>query len=249
MKKFFLSLAIIILAAVINETAWAQAQTPPSATISPEKSGKLIVYYSGEKSGSEIYAVTKQEGNVVLFDTSQFQLSGINILIRLKLVMDSTLSAINLNIDGKTLGSPYQIKTDFADGKAMIEVHGGPDTTYEVPVHKDALILPNGIFYPYTFLIQRYDLDKGGTQQFYAYTSPQEIDMKVDYKGKEKVDFNDNTMELKKFFVNVSGTVGVYIWASNEGEVYKISVPIQGLEVYKEGYEPSGTKSEADTLK
>jgi hypothetical protein len=248
MKNYFLSMIMIILATTLTESVWAQAESTSLEMIRPEKSGKLIVYYGGEKSGSETYTVTKQEGNVVLFDTSQFEVSGISILIRLKLVMDSTLSAINLNIDGKTLGSPYQIRTDFTDGKAVIEVSGGPDTTYEVPVHKDALILPNGIYYPYTFLIQRYDLGKGGTQQFYAYTSPQEIDLKVDYKGKEQVDLADSSIELRKFFVNVSGMVGVYVWANDEGEVYKISVPVQELEVYKEGYEPAKAKSEVDTL-
>ncbi|MFH1335456.1 MAG: hypothetical protein ABII96_02975 [Candidatus Zixiibacteriota bacterium] len=249
MKRYFLILLMILLTAALTESVWAQADSSSIGMIPQGKSGKLIVYYGGEESGSEIYSVTKQEGNVVLFDTSQFQVSGISILIKLQLVMDTTLSAINLNINGSAPGGPYQIKTEFTNGKAVNHISGGLDTTYEVPVHKDALILPNGIFYPYTFLVQRYDLDKGGTQQFYAYTSPMEIDLKVEDKGKEKVDFDTSSVELRQFFVNVAGMVGVYVWANDDGEIYKISIPMQGIEVYKEGYEPGKTKSESDTIR
>jgi hypothetical protein len=249
MKRYFLILVMILLTASLTESAWAQADSSSHEMTLQEKNGKLTVYYGGEESGSEIYSVIKEEGNVVLFDTSEFQVSGISILIKLKLVMDTTLSAINLNINGSAPGGPYQIMTEFTDGKAVNHISGGPDTTYEVPVHKDALILPNGIFYPYTFLVQRYDLDKGGTQQFYAYTSPMEIDLKVEDKGKEKVDFDTSSVELRHFFVNVAGMVGVYVWASDDGEVYKISIPMQGIEVYKEGYEPEKTKSESDTIR
>lgn len=231
MKKCFLILIMLILAAAQTDSAWAQANAPSPVMIPQEKSGKLIVYYGGEESGSEIYSVTKQEGNVVLFDTSQFQVSGISILIKLKLVMDSTLSAINLNINGNAPGGPFQIRTEFADGKAINHISGGLDTTYEVPVHKDALILPNGIFYPYAILVQRYDLDKGGTQQFYAYTAPMEVDLKVEDKGKEMVDFSTSSVELRQFFVNVAGMVGVYVWANDDGEVYKISIPTQGRSI------------------
>jgi len=250
MKKHFLTLSMILLAAaVLAESAWAQAKTPSPEMVPQEKKGKLIVYYGGEESGSEIYSVTKSGENVVLFDTSDFQVSGISILIKLKLVMDTTLSAVNLNINGSAPGGPYQIKTEFRDGRAVNNISGGLDTTYEVPVHKDALILPNGIFYPYTFLVQRYDLDKGGTQQFFAYIAPMEVELKVEDKGKELVDFDTSSVELRQFFVNVAGMVGVYVWVNDDGEVYKISTPMQGIEVYKEGYEPGKTKSEADTIR
>jgi hypothetical protein len=250
MKSLISILSLILVAtAALTESVGAQATTPPPGMVTQEQNGKWIVYYSGERSGSEIYSVTKQEGNVVLFDTSEFQVSGISVLINLQLIMDTTLSALNLNINGRVFGGSYQIKTEFTDGKALNHISGGMDTTYEVPVHKDALILPNGIFYPYTFLIDRYDLDKDGTQLFYAYTVPTEIEFKVEDKGKEKVDFDTSSVELRQYFVNVSGMVGVYIWANDEGEVYKISIPMQGMEVYKEGYEPLKTKSEADTLR
>ena len=249
MKRYFLIMAMILLSASPIESAWAQADSSSMGVIPVEKSGKLIVYYGGEESGAEIYSVTKQEGNVVLVDTSRFQVSGISILIKMKLIMDSTLSAISLDINGSAPGGPYQIKTEFADGKAINHLSDGRDTTYEVSVHKDALILPNGIFYPYTFLVQRYDLEKGGTQQFFAYTSPMEIDLKVEDKGKESVDFDTTSVELRQFFINVAGMVGVYVWANNDGKVYKISIPMQRMEVYREGYGPGKPKPETDTLR
>ncbi len=249
MKKIFLVTSIIVLF-LTELTGLLLAQTSDSSpvTIPKEKTGKLIVYYGGEESGSEVYSVSKQEGKITFSDSSEFSVSGLSIRINLNLLMDTTFCAKSLHIKGRAPGGPYQINTEFVDGKAINHISGGLDTTYEVSVHKDAVILPNGIFYPYTFLVQKYDFEKGGTQEFFAYTAPMEINVKVEDKGKETVNFAASSVELKQFFVNIAGMVGVYVWANDAGEVYKISIPMQGMEVYKEGYEPGAAEAEVDTL-
>ena len=60
----------------------------------------------------------------------------------------------------------------------------------------------------------------------------------ADDKGKEEVNFTTSSLELRKLFVNIEGMVGAYIWANDEGEIYKITIPSQGIEVYKDGYKP-----------
>ena len=249
MKRFHLIISIVALF-ICAQISSSLAQTVDShqGKVTQEKTGKLIVYYGGEESGSEVYSISRQKDQIILSDSSQFSVSGLSILINLKLVMDTTLVAINLNINGKAPGGPYQINTEFKDGEAKSHIRGGMDTTSEVPVHQDVLIIPNGIFYPYTFLFQKYDFQKGGTQEFFAYTGPMEVSLKVDDKGKEEVNFTTSSLELRKLFVNIEGMVGAYIWANDEGEIYKITIPSQGIEVYKDGYKPGPVKTEADTL-
>ena len=249
MKRYFVIMSIIgLFWAQLTGISPAQTSNPLPVFTPEEKSGKLIIYYGGAESGSEVYSVTKADGKITLSDSSQFSVSGLEILINLKLAMDTAFCAKSLDIKGKAPGGPYQINTEFVGGKAINHISGGMDTTYEVPVHKDALILPNGIFYPYTFLVQRYDFQKGGTQEFFAYTAPMEISIKAEDKGKETVNFATSSVELRQLFLNIAGMVGAYVWANDGGEIFKMSIPMQGIEVYKDGYEPGAAKTEADTL-
>ncbi|MGB8658489.1 MAG: alpha/beta fold hydrolase [Candidatus Zixiibacteriota bacterium] len=213
------------------------------------RSGKFIIYAGEKESGSETWSVSESEGKIKLSDRSAFQVMGQDIIVKLDVLMDSTLGASELNVSGKAPAGEYRVNTKFTEGKAISHLSGIQDTTLETQVHKDVLILPNGVFFPYTFLVQRYDLKEGGTQEFFAYVVPVEISIKVDYKGEEKVSFADAELELKKFFVNLGGQVGVYVWANDAGEVVSLSIPMQGIEVFKEGYKPASAKAEADTLK
>jgi hypothetical protein len=250
MKRHYLIISIMALTiSALISPSLAQTTTSLQGKTPVEKAGKLIVYYAGEESGSEVYSISGQKDKIILSDSSQFSVSGLSIMINLKLVMDTALNAINLNINGLAPGGPYQINTEFKDGKAKSHIRGGMDTTSEVPVHQDVLIVPNGIFYPYTFLVLKYDFQKGGTQEFFAYTGPMEVSLKVDDKGKEEVNFTTASLELRKLFVNIAGMVGAYIWANEEGEIYKIAILSQGIEVYKDGYKPGAAKTDIDTLK
>jgi fermentation-respiration switch protein FrsA (DUF1100 family) len=240
MKKYFLILLVSVL-------YLASGQTQPVAQMN-EKSGKFIIYSGEKESGTEVWSTSKSEGKIKLTDRAEFSVVGLNILVNLTLWMDSSLSALELSMDGKAPGGEYKVNTRFVNGKAINQLSGPQDTTVEAPVHKDALILPNGVFFPYTFLVQKYDLQKGGTQEFFAYVVPVEISIKVDDKGKDTVNFADSELELRRFFVNLSGEVGVYVWANDDGEVLKLSIPMQGIDVFKEGYRPEGAKVEIDTL-
>ena len=249
MKRYCLIISIMALTVfALISPSLAQTITSLQGKIPVEKTGKLIVYYAGEESGSEVYSLSGQKDRITLSDSSQFSVSGLSIMINLKLVMDTAFNAINLEINGKAPGGPYQIDTEFKDGKAVSHIRGGMDTTLEVQIKRDAVIIPNGIFYPYTFLVQKYDFQKGGTQEFSAYTGPMEVSLKVEDKGKEVVNFSAASVELRKLFVNIAGMVGAYLWANDDGELYKMTIPMQGIEVYKDGYRPGVAKTDVDTL-
>jgi alpha/beta superfamily hydrolase len=240
MKKYFLIFLILVLCPASGQTQ--------SAAQMAEKSGKFIIYSGEKESGAEVWSISKSEEKIKLTDRAEFSVIGQNILVNLSLWMDTTSRALNLNMEGKSPGGEFKVNTEFLEGKALSQMSGPQDTTIEVPVHNDALILPNGVFFPYTFLVQRYDFQTGGTQQFFAYTVPVEISIKAEDKGKEMVKFADSEVELRKLFVNLGGMVGVYVWSNDDGEVIKLSIPMQGIEVFKEGYRPEGAKVEVDTL-
>ena len=241
MKRYF---SIILILALVLLGGWTQ-----SFAQAEEKSGKFVIYYGNKEAGFESYSVSESEGEIKLSDRAEFAVARQNFLVNLDLWMDNSYQALRLNMDGKVMGTEYQISTEFVEGKAINHMSGIKDTTTEVPVHKDAFVLPNGLFFPYTLLVQRYDFQKGGKQEFFGYIVPQmEMTLKVEDKGRDSVDFKATQAELTKLFVNLGGVVGINLWINDQKDILKLNIPMQGIEVFKEGYEPVPTEVEVDTL-
>ncbi len=242
MKRYF-SIVLTLALFTLSGLAQSLAQTE-------EGSGKFVIYYGDKETGFETYSLTESDGEIKLSDRAEFAVAGQAFLVNLDLWMDNSYLALRLNMDGKAMGTEYQISTEFVEGKAINQISGKKDTTTEVPVHEDALILPNGLFFPYALLVQRYDFQKGGKQEFFGYIVPQlEMTIQAEDKGMDSVSFKATEAELTKIFVSLGGLVGVNLWINADEEILKLTIPMQGIEVFKEGYEPVPTKIEADTLK
>jgi len=214
------------------------------------QSGSFIIYYEEKESGFEDYSVSISEGKIRLTDQAQFRVMEMGFVVNMELIFDTLLFPQSLNMDGEVQGEVYKVSTEFSEGKAINHVSKDGDTsTTEVPIHKDALILPNGLFYPYTFLVKRYDFKKGAKQEFFGYiVSQTEVSISVEEKGKEKVDFETGSFELERLLASLGGALGVNLWLDEKRELIKLSIPLQGIEAYKEGYKPAPRKAEIDTL-
>ncbi len=215
-----------------------------------DQSGRFIIYYGEEESGYEDYFVSFSEGRIRLTDQAQFRMTQRGFRVNMDLVLDSLFVPQSLNLDGSLHGETYQISTEFFEGRAISRTSKDGDTsTTELPVHEDALILPRGLFYPYTFLVKRYDFEKGGKQEFFAYVAPQvELPITAEDGGLEKIDFEAGSTELGKLLVNLGGVLGINLWLNERNELVKLSVPLQGIEVYEQSYKPAPKKAEIDTL-
>jgi len=217
-----------------------------------DESGKFIIYYGEKETGFENYSISISDGKIGLKDQAQLRVMEMDFIVNMDLILDTLFSPESLNMDGKVHGEAYQVSTEFSEGKAInhITKDGDTDTsTTEVLIHEDALMLPNGLFYPYTLLVKRYDFEKRGKQEFYGYIVPQvEMPISVEDKGMEKADFDIGSFELERLLVNIGGALGVNLWLDEKKELIKLSIPLQGIEVYKEGYKPAPKKAEVDTL-
>jgi dienelactone hydrolase len=212
------------------------------------QSGKFVIYYGEQETGSETWSLSTSEGEIKLTDQAQFKVSEMDIVTNMDLILDSLLIPQKLDLDGKVHTQTYEASTEFSKGKAINHMKRDGDTsTTEVSLHENVFILPNGLFYPYTFLAKKYDFIKGGKQEFFAYVVPMEISVSIEDKGKEKVDFDTTSSQLQKLFVNLGGMVGVNLWVDGNEEMIKLSIPMQGIEVYQEGYKPAPQKAEIDT--
>jgi alpha/beta superfamily hydrolase len=214
------------------------------------QAGKFIIYSGEKESGFENYSLSISEGEIRLTDQAQFKVMEMGLTVNMDLLLDTLLLPQRLNMDGKVYGETHQVRIEFSEGKAISHTSKQGDTsTTELSIHQDAVILPNGLFYPYTFLVKRYDIEKGGKQEFFGFVAPQlELPVTVEYEGKERVDFLSGSFELEKLLANLGGVLGVNLWLNEKKELIKLSIPLQGIDVYREGYEPAPGRAEIDTL-
>lgn len=213
-------------------------------------SQKFIIYYGEKETGFENCSISTSEGKIRLKDQAQFKVMKMDFVVNMELILDTLLFPQSLNMDGKVRGETYEVSTEFSKGMAISHMTKNGDTsTTEVPIHDDALILPNGLFYPYTLLLKRYNFETGGKQEFFGYIVPQlEMPISVEDKGKEKVDFETGSFDLERLLVSLGGVLGVNVWVNEKRELIKLSIPLQGIEVYREGYKPPPKRIEIDTL-
>lgn len=237
----------VLILLIVCTGLFGSVISPSSQT--SDQSGRFIIYYGGKESGFENYSVSSSEGRIRLTDEAQFKIMEMGFTVNMGLVLDTLLVPQNLNMNGKVYGETYQISTEFSGGKAISStIKDGDTSTTELSIHDEALILPNGIFYPYTFLVKRYDFEKAGKQEFFGYVAPQiELPVTVEDQGKEKVDFEAGSFQLEKLLVNLGGVLGVNLWVNENKELVKLSIPLQGIEVYGQGYKPAPKKAEIDT--
>ncbi len=215
-----------------------------------DHSGRLIIYYGEKKTGFETYSVSASEGKIRLKDHAQFKIMETDFVISMHLVSNTLLFPESLAMGGEVGGERYRVSTKFLEGKAINRTTRDGDTsTAVVSIHKNAVILPYGLFYPYTFLVKRYDFEKGGKQEFFGYIVPQtEVPVSLEYKGREKVDFESGSLELERLLASLRGALGVNLWLDETKELTKLSIPLQGIEVYRQGYKPVPKKAAIDTL-
>ena len=243
MKKHLVILSILFMGLLGSSFSLFSQTSVQQAHNRNNQSGKFIIYYGEKETGYENWTLSTSEGKIRLTEHAQFKVEEMDFMVNMDLILDTLFSPQKLDMDGKVLGQAYKVSTEFSEGKTINHMSKDGDTsTVEAPVHKDALVLPNGLFYPYTFLVRRYDFEKGGKQEFFGYVVPVEISISIEDKGKEKVDFDTSSSQLQKLFVNLAGTVGVNLWVDKNEQIIKLSIPIQGIEVYQEGYKPAPEK-------
>jgi dienelactone hydrolase len=240
MKRCFWVLATLSLFVFGSSASLLSAAT---------QSGTFIIYYGEKVTGSENWSLSTSEGEIQLKDQAQFKAAEMDFMVNMDLALDTLLSPQMLDLNGKVQAQTYKVTTEFSEGKAVSHmIKDGDTSATEVPLHENVFVLPNGVFYPYTFLVKKYDFEKGGKQEFFAYVVPVELSLSIEDKGQEKVDFDTTFSLLQKLFVNLGGMVGINLWVDKNQDIIKLSIPLQGIEVYREGYKPAPKIAEIDTL-
>jgi dienelactone hydrolase len=208
----------------------------------PEKSFSdqtFLIKLDGKKVGDEIfsYRIEKKDTNVVIFNSkTKLNIEGMGVSIDQEEKLNKKNYAFSEYLLKADIAGQYQEIEDKVVGdtiKASVFA-GMRELENKLPYRQNHIVLGLQTFsvYFYQILLNRYDFNNKGTQQFYAYLPDKlsEGPLKVTLKGKYPA-----TLKVEKFEADhlevVLVNLVINIWAkSDDHQLLEVDIPIMKFE-------------------
>lgn len=248
-----LHLTGVALAVLLTASdATAQAALPPP---SPQEPGtSFLVFFRSQPIGREEVSVIRQADGWIVRGSSRLG-PPIDITSRIaEIIYDAQWRPRSLLVDGVVRGQDVTLKTTFDGSKAsnVISVQGAPQTKADA-VSADPVVLPNSFLGSYSALASRLQGLKPGAE-LKAYIAPQaEVTIKLEAVATERIDTPRATINATKYallFVNPppAGELPVHLWVGPTGNLLRLSIPSQTLEMAREDIASAASRTASFSL-
>jgi pimeloyl-ACP methyl ester carboxylesterase len=241
-----LAVALLLLATA--------ALPAPAQTAPVDGNTQFLVFLGGRPVGREDVMVLKvQEGWIVRGSSRLGQ--PIDITSRVAEVQyDSEWRPTSLHIDGVVRGQDVSLKTTFAGGRAsnVIAIQGKTQSK-EDPVAVDTIVLPNSFLGSYAALAKRLQGRTAGAE-LRGYIAPQaEVPIRVLAVTQERIETPRAAINVSRYSLVVSnpppaGEMPMNLWADQNGDLIRMQVPAQQLELAREDIASAASRTTAFSL-
>ena len=242
-----------MLAALLTSTA-AAAQTPLPPPPSQDAGTSFLVFFRSQPIGREEVTVIRQADGWIVRGSSRLG-PPIDITSRTaEVVYDTQWRPKSMLVDGVVRGQDVTVKTTFDGGKAsnVISVQGAPQSKVDA-VSADPVVLANSFLGSYAALAIRLQGLKPGAE-LKAYVAPQaEIAVKLVAVSTERIDTPRAVIyatRLSLLFVSPppAGELPVNLWVAPNGNLLRLSIPSQTLEMAREDIASAASRTAAFSL-
>jgi len=242
-----------VLAALLTATA-AAAQTPLPPPPSQDAGTSFLVFFRSQPIGREEVTVIRQADAWIVRGSSRLG-PPIDITSRTaEVIYDTQWRPRSMLVDGVVRGQDVTVKTTFDGSKAanVISVQGAPQSKVDA-VSADPVVLANSFLGSYAALAMRLQGLKPGAE-LKAYVVPQlEVAIKLVAVSTERIDTPRAVINATRFsllFVNPppAGELPVSLWADPNGNLLRLSIPSQTLEMAREDIASAASRTAAFSL-
>ncbi|MGE3488865.1 MAG: alpha/beta hydrolase family protein [Vicinamibacterales bacterium] len=232
--------------------AAAQAALPPPP--SQEAGTSFLVFFRSQPIGREEVAVIRQADGWIVRGSSRLG-PPIDITSRTaEVIYDPQWRPRSLLIDGVVRGQDVTLKTTFDGSKAasVISVQGAPQSKADA-VSADPVVLANSFLGTYAALARRLQGLKPGAE-LKAYVAPQaEITVKLTAVTTQRIDTPKAAINASLFSLVFSnpppaGDLPVQLWVDPNGNLLRLSIPSQTLEMAREDIASAASRTAAFSL-
>lgn len=229
---------------------------PSAAQQAPAADGntQFLVFFRGTPVGREEVIVVKvQEGWVVRGSSRLGQ--PIDITSRVAEVRyDAEWRPTSLHIEGIVRGQDVSLKTRFADGRASSTIAvQGKEQAEEDPVAADTIVLPNAFLGSYAALARRLQGKTAGAE-LRGYIAPQaEVPIRVVTATPERIETPKSVINVTRYALVITnpppaGDLPMNLWADENGDLIRMQIPTQSLELAREDIASAASRTTAFSL-
>jgi len=213
------------------------------------KATGYAVFLRGTAIGREL-ATFNRDQTAITITTQGRMLAPLNVTIRnaeFKYRPDWTPTSFSL--DATVNGGLLQLRTTFTDGKAATEGVGpGQSVSVSHPVALKTLIHANGVFTSYIALAHRLAENSEQGAEFKVYVVPQtEVTARVNAIQPERMQIGTTVLDVRRYdlvYANPSGEVAVNVTVGNDGELVRVSIPSDSIDIVREDVASSTSRTQ-----
>jgi dipeptidyl aminopeptidase/acylaminoacyl peptidase len=218
MKRLFLVMLLLCLAAQVL------AQSGDGAI----DNGKLLIFSEGKQVGAEAFSVSTINASE---SSNSLAVGGQSVNFKTR-----------TGYQGKrpvsfTLEQEPNVKLQFAIEGTQVKMTGLKEASAQTDA--EALIFESNVWHQYHFLVQRYDKQKGGEQQFRAFVPSvmQTFPVTMELKGSVNP-LPDKTLTLEHYRAVIANTASIEILTDAKGRLIYVHEPLQKAEAVREEHAP-----------
>ena len=172
--------------------------------------GALVVFVQGKQIGLETFTIHNME-------TAEGAVS-LDMGTR-KVNLKSNVTYKGTHPIGFTLQQDTNPPLQFAIDGTGVKLTGPAEKTGQTDA--DAVVLENGFLYQYYYLVQRYDAQKAGLQEFKAFVPSIMQTLPVSIELKESgLTVPGLSSRLTHYHANLAGAVQIDIWTAVDGKLF-----------------------------
>jgi pimeloyl-ACP methyl ester carboxylesterase len=230
----------VVVAGLLCAVIPGRAQGPQVMLTPDPDSTAFLLFLQQRPVGREQVAVIRNADGWIVRGASQMGTPVDLTTSRAEIRYTADWHPQSVVVDSIARGRELQLRTTFADGKASSEVTADGKTEPKVDVvSPDAIVLLNTFLGSYAALAQRLPGIQPG-DELRGYVAPQiELPVRVQSATPERIDTPRQSVDAVRYLLSIvnpspAPALDVTIWADRSGQLLRLSVPAQGVELARE---------------
>ena len=247
LKHLVVSIALLMAVPGMAQERPPQTAAEPGASI-------YLVFLSQRPVGREEVVVVRNADGWTVRGSSQLGAPVDITTRRAEIRYDADWKPLSLAVESVARGRDIQLRTRFANGQASNDVTTEAGTTQKVDtVSPDTIVLPNTFLGSYAALAHRLGGKTAG-DELRGYIAPQvEVPVRVVAAVAERIETPKEAIAATRFTLKVinpppAGELDVTVWTSDSGDLLRMSIPGQALEMAREDIASAATRTAAFSI-
>lgn len=204
------------------------------------RSGQFELYRHGTRVGSESWKWAEDaSGSIVVTGQCAVDIDGIATTIHPSLTFQAaSLTPVAYEFERAQGDLVRRVSTTFNGGRAVQQIEeNGMSSKRQLKIKPSDLVINDEVLHQFLLLAERYDFEKGGTQDFTVF------DVKLDrsyvahamVRGLGTVENGMGKFRVRRLTL-VLQDLSVDLYVDSQGRVPQISIPMRGIEAKAPGY-------------